>query len=96
MEGAKSTSESAGMRKVRGAVDIWVMEDKHGADLCNTMVAKMGKDIFLFLYVSGVGRQNHLSPVTWTPELSTDSIIVQPMCNLCLPLETITAADASS
>lgn len=45
MKRAKSTSEIAEVKKGRAscAVKTWVKQDKHGADLCNTMVAEMGK-----------------------------------------------------
>lgn len=42
----------------------------------------------IFVCFRSLGIRKHLNPATWTPELSTDAVIVQPLCNLSFPLET--------
>lgn len=42
MKRAKSTSENS---EALCAVKTWVKEDKQGADLCTTMLTRMGKDL---------------------------------------------------
>lgn len=55
-----------------------------------------GWDYFYFSALWVFAHQKHLNPVTWTPELSSGSVIVQPLCNLSFPLESTDAAAAPS